>query len=130
MGIVNSIIDFVFPIQRRLYHSTGRFIRNPRRFRSPLVQRRFARSRLWPRGAISPRRLSTAPHSSIQFRRPLAKTITPVLAPLPKVTQKKSFWSEMFSPNITPPRMQPQSKRSGFGSTALNLMRWNNMFRR
>ena len=141
MGIVSSIIDFVFPIQRRLYNPIGRFTRNPNQFRSPNMQRRFMRRRLWPTRVINTQqRISINPASSIQFRRPLARTLTPQLKPLASpsnpllpaqpIVAKKSFWSEMFSPNITPPSMQPQKKRNGFGSTALNLMRWNNMLRR
>lgn len=140
MGLISNIVDFVFPIQRRLYHPTGRFVSKPTQFRSPIMQRRFARNRLWLNQArLNQVRIQSQrampqgayPSSTPQFRRPLERTLTQ--APMSRQvqpTQKRSFWSEMFSPNINPPLARPQPKRTGFGSTALNLIRWNNMFRR
>jgi hypothetical protein len=133
MGILTSIIDFVFPIQRRLYHPTGRFVGNSNQFRSPNMQRRFERNRLWrPRTGLNLRRQP-------QVFNTLSRRITPIRAlPLrattpPTITppvQKKGFLAEMFSPNINPPLARPQPKRKGFGSTAFKFARLSAMFRK
>jgi len=132
MGIVSSIVDFVFPVQRRLYHPTSTIARNPNQFRSPNLQRRFRRT-LWPNGQTPIRRVissSSYQTPTTQFRRPLARPLPQVSvqrqAQLPPVS-KKSFLSEMFSTNINPPKMGPQPKRNGFGSKVLNYARWNNI---
>lgn len=127
MGIIGNVIDFVFPVQQRLYHPTGRFIPNPNQFRSPQLQRRFSSRRLWPNGQSScaQARSARVPITSpSQFRRPLAQR------PLPQPVQKRSFLGEMFSNNINPPAMRAQPKRNGFGKLALDAVRWNNILRR
>ncbi len=135
MGLINNIINFVFPIQRRLYHPTGRFFSKSTQFRSPIMQRRFAQGRLWRTTArpILQRAQNRAVYQIPRLNpiRPFSQVQTQTPKPMQvQQAQKKSFWGEMFSPNINPPSMRAQQKRKGFGSTALNLIRWNNMFRR
>lgn len=126
MGIINNVINFVFPIQRPLYRPTGRFVSNPTQFRSPNLQRRFRR-RLWPNVQVpySQARYAQVPITpSTQFRRPLAQK------PISQPVQKRSFLGEMFSSNINPPGLRPQPKRNGFGKLVLDAARWNNILRR
>jgi hypothetical protein len=131
MGIISSVIDFVFPIQRtqKLYHSQGRFASNQNQFRSPSLQRRFSRRRLWPNGVPVERVSSAKPYllpQQTQFRRPLARTIIPVQNPSPRPVIKNDFFSEMFSSDMHLPTQRPVQKKSGFGGKVLNAMRWNN----
>ena len=124
MGIVNNIVNFVFPIQRRLYRPVGRFTPNPNQFRSGNLPRRFSPRRLWPNGQIPSQRTRFVQpqQTQVQFRRPLARATNSVSQPMqmrPAVrippVQPKSFLSEMFSNNINPPAMRAQPKRAGFG---------------
>ena len=139
MGIVNNIVNFVFPVQRQLYRPAGRFTPNPNQFRSRNLPRRFSPRRLWPNGQMPSQRARFVPstQTQVQFRRPLARTInsTPQsiqmqpVARIPSVPPR-NFLSEMLSTNINPPAQRPQPKRNGFGSTAFKFMRLNGMMQR
>ena len=122
MGIVSSVIDFIFP---RVNQNLGSYPRNSR-FAQPHVQRiprRYSPQRVWgrqspqfPRTLVQSQRLGLNPHRSInpyQPARPVQRSTSP--QPTLVTAPKRSFFDSMFSTTYNGPMQRNNTqKKKGF----------------